>query len=780
MPNQYDKDDDMEVYTPDIGNSEEIGIDQSTTSYSERLNKLKVGEIIDVKLNEKAIKWRISHDLYKDYRSGVRELFQNEARACRQAIKKYNAKPYIEVKINADTRDFSIQGHDSLGISEAVFDKVLRVLGVSGNTDGGNEVGQFGMGFASYTTLSDIVTVETWYRENRKDGSEEKYSFLGDNGIDFKILPEPSLETYGTKLSLTYNKADNITGIIDMLTECVKFCGVKVTLIIQADWNEYHKFGKMGIYELESYKSLEYCLEQQLAEKYSVYDKDGNIDWNKERITFYKKVHIDNEDYEFIGIIAMKDENNYSQRLSGTMNYHLLASVPIEINFSAHGQWTAYALNIKNERKFMPTADRDRLTNDAEKTIQDMYNAEIRKYFMEYKLESIKDYTNSLAKPFYDYYYNFEDLIPKEIYEVTQEVINTLQTYFKGENGHKNKLIDMLRSNAELFVLKALNSDYMARIRTKIDNPKFFRYKPNDERGDDAEDKYQNTLVLLDEAGVRRGEQFIKDNKIRPLTTREKVDGVKMTNSEKPIRVTNAGYHADLEKDGEFPFGCSEGYGRAYISTTIGDVNNNIRDNMLIFDVKKNLPLWTIIKDHLWTSQSDYVILKSIKGLDTESINLYSNWILKLTKKRLNFVMEEPCKAKDIKNDGDIHLITGDVKVIKQLIKDKNIEGYDKHIIVKDQAEYFEVLCLLSHLGRSCDKWGKNMEDMIEDCSGLNSDYTFYCKDSQKNKIYTKLPAYKIKCSDALFDLTLRAISSSPYDCDKILAQIDEILEAKG
>jgi TusA-related sulfurtransferase len=110
MGNHIIKEDNLEVYTPEIGESQEIGIDQTTTSYSPRLNKLKEGETIQVKLNEKAIKWRISHDLYKDFKSGVRELFQNEARACRQARDKYNAKPKIVVKINSDTKSLSIKG----------------------------------------------------------------------------------------------------------------------------------------------------------------------------------------------------------------------------------------------------------------------------------------------------------------------------------------------------------------------------------------------------------------------------------------------------------------------------------------------------------------------------------------------------------------------------------------------------------------------------------------------------------------------------------------------
>lgn len=790
MPNQYDVEDNLEVYTPEVGESESFNLDETTTSYSPRLNKLKEGGIVDVKLNERAIKWRISHDLYKDFRSGLRELFQNEARACRQAIKKYNAKSKIEVRINPDTRDLTIHGIDSLGISEVVFDKVLRVLGVSGNTDGGTEVGQFGMGFASYTTLSDIVKVETWYREPYEDGSEQRYAFIGDNGIDFKILPQPDLETFGTRLSLTYNEKTTVTGLIDMLTECVKFCGVPTTLVVESDWNNYHKYGHLGVYELDVYKGIEHCLEKQLEEKLDVIDEAGEIRRNKNNLTYFKKVHINNDDYEFVGLIGIIS-NSYNNVVSSKMSYHLLAGVPIEMNFNARGKWSSYAINIKNERKFMPTADRDRLTNEAEAKIQALYDEDIQNHFTEFHLTSIEDYNKSLAKDFYESYGSYREFIDQEKFMETHQILDTLDKYLTRENGRSSRLKDMLRENKPLFCLRALNSDYMARIRTKMENAIFFRYKLSDEgRHNDAETVYLNTLDILKEAGVYMGEQYIKDNKIRPLTKKEKNDGVKIANSEKPIRITNSGYHSHLATDNGVPFGCSKNYGRAFISTTVGNVNDNIRDGMLIYDLKDKNPevskrQWSDVKDWLWMSESSYVLMKPIKGLDTELISTFSGWLdeLKATKK-IQFLNEGDKTYKELEkmsNDESFHTVIGDYKSILEIKKSSGKEfgdNWNRHIVVKDNDELFEVITLLNTANKTYSRYGgNNIEDLIQESIDIDTHYTFYCNDAQRKKIFGQLAGYKLKVPESLFTIMILALSSKPYEERMIFSLIDKLLE---
>lgn len=772
MGNEYIAEDNLKIYTPDIGDSESIGLDETETSYSPRLNKIKEGEIIQVQLNEKAIKWRISHDLYKDFKSGVRELFQNEARACRQARDKYNAKPKIEVRINPVTKSFSIQGIDSLGISEAVFDKVLRVLGVSGNTDGGNEVGQFGMGFASYTTMSDIILVETWYRENYADGTDHTYAFLGDNGIDFKILPKPeNLETYGTKMSMTYHAKVEERGIIDMLTECAKFCSIPVTLIVDNQWNSYHEYGQEGIYELTIYDGLEDCLRQQYKKKLETQGDDKTIG-------FYKEVHIDNEDYEFFGIIAIEEnkENNYTHKFNGEMNYHLLATVPIEIGFSTKGFWTSYALNIKNERKFMPTADRDRLTQEAEEEIQKAFDNSIPAYFDEYHLNTIEDFKQTNDKALYSEYYYFEPYINHEKFEATQLILSTLDKRFNagGTRSHKS-LKQMMASGKTMVKLKALRGDYIARLGTVFDDMVVFRFKESDQRN---EDDYSKTLDLLKEAGVIFGEDYIKEHKIRSLTKKERNTGNKVANAEKAIRLYNGSYRAtrtwEADNAGEdVPFGMATGWRRALISTKVGQVNEKQHDNMIVFDGKKTDDIqFDWVKNQLYNEEASYILMKNIKGLD-EDIVRWSDYLDDVKQMEFTYVSGDKVKASELPEAYNV--IMGNRKAIHDLSNGKVVEGYEKCIVVENVNGMFD-LAVASKIYNVSKNYGDCSEtDLIQKASGVDvDDITMYCNETTKKQIYSKLPAIKNNISSPLFELFFRAVASKPHDFDKLLSLLKE------
>ena len=56
-----------------------------------------------------------------------------------------------------------------------------------------------GMGFASYTLIFEALKIDTWARV-----TDEKWSALADGGINFKILGNPNMKSYGTRLSGTY------------------------------------------------------------------------------------------------------------------------------------------------------------------------------------------------------------------------------------------------------------------------------------------------------------------------------------------------------------------------------------------------------------------------------------------------------------------------------------------------------------------------------------------------------------------------------------------------
>ena len=153
----------------------------------------KDGEI-EVELNKKVITERISKDLYKNAQSGLRELLMNSFRACRIAMTEHGEKnPHIIVQYDSPQRTLTIHDINAQGISKERFKKVLLVLGNSDNLNTG-ETGQFGMGFASYTTLSSTVLLQTKYRTEDGEGSD--YAMLGRDGVSFKQVKMPALENW--------------------------------------------------------------------------------------------------------------------------------------------------------------------------------------------------------------------------------------------------------------------------------------------------------------------------------------------------------------------------------------------------------------------------------------------------------------------------------------------------------------------------------------------------------------------------------------------------------
>ena len=113
----------------------------------------------------------------------MRELYNNEARACRTTMRdNKDVKPEIHITINPLERQLVIEGRNSQGISREIFENSLAVLGVSSNFDS-KEIGQMGMGFAGYTMIFEALKLDTYARE-----TNEKWSVLADGGINFKVL----------------------------------------------------------------------------------------------------------------------------------------------------------------------------------------------------------------------------------------------------------------------------------------------------------------------------------------------------------------------------------------------------------------------------------------------------------------------------------------------------------------------------------------------------------------------------------------------------------------
>ena len=290
---------------------------------------LQLGKNTEVRIDEMIIK-DLLVKIYEDPSAGLRELFANSINACKTAKEKYGANPSIEVVINPANMKLEIIEHDSLGMTIKMFEEVYTVLGRSGNFDG-EKPGQFGVGMAAYFALSDNMLVETFARDGTRF---VKFGHGLDGFEDVTAHNKQTLEKHGSRFTLTLRmkktdedtRRDVLNSLITRLQECACFAGIPTVLTM-----------------LTSLKGL-------------------NFDVGKHEIgpitpeEFYQKKPIfiiDNEDYRLD--IGWYNKANHESMTT-------LAGMPI--NSKLELPFT-YVLQIKNERKYKPTASRDSLTDEA-------------------------------------------------------------------------------------------------------------------------------------------------------------------------------------------------------------------------------------------------------------------------------------------------------------------------------------------------------------------------------------------------------------------------------
>ena len=622
-----------EYYKPTLIQPKDLEIDG--TDYNADLNVIKEGNTIKVTMDQDVMIQRVSHEIYSNFESGIRELVNNEYRACRQARDKYNAKPRLEITIDARTKELTIEGVDSLGISVRVFDKVLRCLGVSGNVDGGNEIGQFGMGFASYTTLSELITVETYSREDHQE-----FAFLGDRGIDFKILPKPSRETFGTKISLTCKDSVEFKSVYAKVKSCALFSTIPTVVTVLDDGKTDDSFTysndlTIGTEVLPIYNSgKEWCMEQYKSvqqQHNKLGESTRGLCDNGYAVGFYKEVHIDNEDYEFFGILSVNKNGQVMQATRTSSSYSssnvrgiaLLCNTPIESSIEPKGKWSAWYLNVKDERKYVPTADRDRLKDESSKTINAVLDHEIKEQFTGIGLEinSIENYNESIHKCILKNLYHYQDNMNDEEYLNSKKVMDTLDNRYNTINNRRLVMSDMLANGKTIVVLKSLRADMMSRLEGSLGVGKdiaFIRWKPSDVYDQNVE----SAIALMNECGVVWGEQYLKDNKIKGIKTPHQAQTIA---EEAGCVLFHHGNHSYSDL-----FGTDTRYYVQKFSTTVGEVNekadlpDNDKHRNNIMQVSKDD--WRVFFDHAMNRNSGtpFCIMKPRKGI-SDNIESYTD-----------------------------------------------------------------------------------------------------------------------------------------------------------
>ena len=591
--------DEVETYTPDAGVDKSFEpLPEEVTDYADDGWEGITDDDgnIKVELHSETILRTLAERIYSDYNSAIRELYNNEARACRMARDQFHARPHIHITLNETDRKLIIHGVDSLGITKKIVGQVLRIVGKSSNMKGG-EVGQFGMGFISYSLLTDMMILET----NPRLGDE--YALICDGGMLFRKAPQPNLGSYGTRLEMVLKDNIRIDELVRTFEACAEFSTIPTTIELETDiTNNSYSYGSdriaynEGTYECSQWNSIkDYVLELSNVSRHTdddgymreIKDVEGNViaKARTRRMTAYKEIHIDNEDYEFFGVIAYEQQRQVDTEYQrgrwadsegvqfpstnitghGAIKKVLLCKTPIKTSFSAEHEGTNYnlddlgkifdyALNIKDERKFMPEANRDNLSRNATEKIITNVVDDIITLLDDWNVDNVTEFYNTLTPVIYSSNNSYR--IKELLNDTTKNIIEMLDTRFPTVgNNYGQRIGDLLASGSKVIYLRSLRSDMMVALRD--------HFKPTEVVFIRNNHHYHNQL--LNEFKILDGDVYRREHKIK--LSKDKVESDGVTNNHVRLSIYSVGGYR----------GTRYGFGRnrykTKTSNTIGQIN---------------------------------------------------------------------------------------------------------------------------------------------------------------------------------------------------------------
>ena len=463
MPQKY--------YKPDIIKENTIQIDNAGFSGDTG------NGFIHTTLEQDVVIQRISKDLYAHPSSGIREMYANEARACRTA-KVLGSDPCITLRINTYNRSIVLEGTDSMGMSWETFRDVYCVLGRSTNFDG-KESGQFGFGRAAYMCISDIMILETYCRD-----TGEKFAVMGKSGIGFQTgLPEPRMDSFGTRISMTANAEIDFEDVIKMVEKCARLSTIRTTIDVDGDIREIQQGSLETFYDDKTGlgRSIE-C---------DVYSKDDI------KVAFYHSWSRSDDG----GIIQMSGLNPQQAYLCG---------IPVEYRYE--GKYAnpicPIVVNVGDERRYKPTPDRERFSNDAVNDITARIDEIVEDYIRSFPDMTLEQYiTNPRTLLISNMYgYDCNDLIGANL----KDCAKIMRTPVCGSDGGRmGRLRDNVK-DANFLISKSLISKEIEAVRGHDDKMCIFRIPRH----------FHDEMELFSARGILTVREYIKRYGLKLLKRR--------------------------------------------------------------------------------------------------------------------------------------------------------------------------------------------------------------------------------------------------------------------
>ena len=300
----------------------------------------------EIQIDKDAMIEIVSDAMYSNPSDGLRELYANAVRACKEAKEKHGTNPTIMFVLNESQNSLIITEQDSMGMTREVFQKIYKILGKSGNHDG-TSPGQFGIGAISYKTLSPTMLLESWSRQ-----TGERMCFLCKDGKTFHDiikLNAPTLQQYGVKITLKIDwekignnmggKTNKMDAVINYIKLLCKNSGI-TSILKYTKKRENQNVEQIGPIPIEEQITADTILK---TDDYDLY------------VSYSDNAH-------HPAVVTLAGIPISSEQLPDLISTH-----------------SSVLLNIKNERKYRPIASRQRLRDESadklnEKIMADLYN----------------------------------------------------------------------------------------------------------------------------------------------------------------------------------------------------------------------------------------------------------------------------------------------------------------------------------------------------------------------------------------------------------------------
>lgn len=491
-------------------------------------------DIIKVRLKDEAVIKYLSEGIYTSWKSAVRELFANELTAALTpkgitGTLKEEENPTIEITIDPDRRELTIQGKHSLGITMDTFAEKVIYYGRSGNVSS-KRPGRFGFGAKAYVSLGKCIRIESFARE-----TGERYGVIGSEGTQFKRIPDDELTIleHGTKVSIilredereevaeTYDwtrtgyatsdrakrKVIELDELIETIENVCRFSDIGTYLTISSDCkitkhSSYSRYAYETTVKSQSRKKINFTPRKYAATRIA----KGN-----QSPCQHFEFELDDPDFYFYGVLAAssRDENEVDVNSDNgevrLLKMPIEATIPIEDSNHVTKEvkpeypMTFWFVNLRDEVKFSPTPDRERLREGVYCEVHKRITEFLKGKFAEMEIKSFQDYRDSKYKPILNshsdrYLQDFLTDPTRQICSVLDTEVITIgeedskqetdQSYRRWRHrssGYNPKLREIVAKTSNIFMLRreltSTGKEFVLPKKTALDLRKVIRVK---------------------------------------------------------------------------------------------------------------------------------------------------------------------------------------------------------------------------------------------------------------------------------------------------------------